>query len=105
MEGDYRDPVERREESMTVNLNGERLKENFSQSQEQLLQEKAIQRGRLVKGKHEQEEQKQKEKEMTRGQDSRHDGRAHSAAANRGSDSERRAAKADEGNISEQSQP
>jgi hypothetical protein len=46
-------------------LNGQQLNENFSQGQDQLLQEKAIERGRLVKRKHKQERQK----EMTQGQD------------------------------------
>jgi hypothetical protein len=43
------------------------LNENFSQSREQLLQKKAIERGRLVKREHKQE--KRKEKEMTHGQE------------------------------------
>jgi hypothetical protein len=43
----------------------ELLKENFSQSQEQLFQTKAIERRRLVKRKHKQE----KRKEMMHGQD------------------------------------
>jgi hypothetical protein len=43
----------------------ERLNDNFSQSQEQLLRKMAIERGRLVKKNHKQE----KQKEMTQGQD------------------------------------
>jgi hypothetical protein len=78
----------------------EQLNKDFSQSQGQLLQQNVIERVRLVKRKHKQE----KRKEMTHGKTSRHEGRAHRHSShwrqrrqdsNGGSDSKRRAVKAD----------
>jgi hypothetical protein len=65
MEREYRELIKRREETMTVNVNGERLNEDFSESPEQLLQKNAIERGRLIRRKHKQE----KRWELTQGQE------------------------------------
>jgi hypothetical protein len=97
------------------------LKKEFSQKKEPLLQQKAIKRERWVKGKHKhkhrhkdkhkhkQEKQKQKQKEMTHGEDCLARGKGnrrsshwwkHRPDSNGGNDSEHRADKADEGEIS-----
>jgi hypothetical protein len=58
MEWECREAVQRRGESMTANVNDQTLKEDFSQTQEQLLQTKAMERVGLMKRKHKHEKQR-----------------------------------------------